>query len=171
MKKNNVLKLEVVKNLSKKEKVEVSKINFENLAKNGGQLHFAGILAHHYVVLAKLNNVVVGYALLYQEFLYKNDLYVMQVAVDKRFQHCGIGSKMYEYAYKYSKGYSYLTSNVNPKNINSQKFHEKMGFRSYGINQYGLIYIKPVKKEINETFKDAKPICFKLKGKDEEKTL
>lgn len=166
-----ILKLYTVKRLSENEKKQVIKINLDNQVENGGQLHYKGILQHDFVVLAKLNHRVVGYVLLYKGFLDARDIYVMQVAIDKQYQHCGIGSKMYDYVYNHSKGFEVVTANVNHSNIVSQKFHEKNGFTCCEENNLGLVYAKVVEKYIDKTFEDAKPIYFKSKKVDEEKTL
>ena len=162
MKERKGLIIEGIKNLNSSDKQQVLKINIENNVKNGGQLHYAGILQHDFVVLAKIANKVVGYALLKSSFLADDDLYVMQVAVDKNLQHLGIGSKLYEYAYKYSKGFPYLTANVNEANGISQGFHKKMGFRHCGYNNLGMIYVRPITKEVINTLDDAKPESFDI---------
>lgn len=159
MKTERNLKIEVVENLSKKEENEVLRINYDNLKQNGGQLHNHGILKHNYAVLAKLNETIVGYTLLLRGVYDFKDLYVMQVAVDRKYHHLGIGSKMYGYVNEHAKGYSMLTSNVNPTNYVSQKFHEKCGFQKCGVNNLGLIYVKNITKDIKNTFENAKP-CY-----------
>ena len=161
------IKIECVKNLSSAEAEEILKINHDNLYVNGGQLHYAGILNHKFAVLAKIDGKVVGYTLLYPGFLVKKDLYVMQVAVDKNYQHLGIGSKMYKYAYEHSKEYSVLTANVNENNNISQNFHLKMGFIKYGNNNLGIIYVNPVTENVKKCFDDARPKCFYIKSNKE----
>ena len=91
---------------------QVFYINNQNLYINGGQLHYKGILLHKYAVLAKIDNIVIGYALLITGFLLDNDLYVMQVAVNKLYQYKGVGSKLYQYFFKHLKGYKIITANV-----------------------------------------------------------
>ena len=97
--------IECVEKMNIVEKHHVLSINNQNLDINGGQLHYPGILEHKYAILAKIDEKIVGYALLLPSFLAENDLYVMQVAVDKKYQHKGIGSKLYNYAYEHSNGY------------------------------------------------------------------
>ena len=169
---DNDLIIECSQNLNEDEKAQVLNINTQNLVANGGQLHYKGILEHKYAILAKINNKVIGYALLMPKVFSNNDLYIMQVAIDKKYQHNAIGSILYEYAYEHSKGYEYLTANANEKNMVSRKFHNKMGFESIGNDSDGIIYAKPISKDITKTFDDAKPVRLKLKEElNEERVL
>ena len=155
--------IEIKKNLDENEKKRVLEINKSNLAKNGGQLHYEGILNHDFVVLVKHQGVVVAYSLLTESFLTKDDLYVMQIAVDNNFKHLGIGAKMYNYTYNHLKDYRYFTANVNASNKISQAFHKKCGFNLVGVNNLGLIYVKPVEKTVALGLSDANKESFDIK--------
>lgn len=155
--------IEIKKIIDEDEAKKVLEINKSNLVKNGGQLHYEGILEHDFIVLVKYQDVVVGYTLLYSSFLIKGDLYVMQVAVDNNFKHLGIGSKMYSYIYKHLKNYKFFTANVNPDNTVSKDFHKKCGFEVLGRNNLGLIYAKQVKKNVKLDLSSANKECFVIK--------
>ena len=156
------LTIEIKKRIDEEEKKRILEINESNLVINGGQLHYKGILQHDFVVLVKCQQVVVGYALLKETFLAKDDIYVMQVAVDNDFKHLGIGTKIYDYTYNYLKGYKYFTANVNPDNIISQDFHNKCGFKLIGENNLGFVYVKNVEKNVKLELSDAKKESFKI---------
>ena len=150
--------------MTRQEANRVLEINQENLDRNGGQLHYEGILSHTYALLAKFRGEVVGYTLLEEDFIFNGDIYAMQVAIDNRFKHIGLGSKMYEYAYNHAKGYKIFTASVNPDNIVSQKFHEKNGFEVAGENNLGLLYARLVKKDALEKFEDGDEVKFDIDG-------
>lgn len=150
--------------MTRQEANRVLEINQENLDRNGGQLHYEGILSHTYALLAKHKEDVVGYMLLEEDFIMHGDIYAMQVAIDNRYKHLGIGSKMYEYAYNHAKGYKIFTASVNPDNIVSQKFHEKNGFEVAGENNLGLLYARLVKKDALEKFEDGDEVKFDIDG-------
>ena len=145
-------------------KKEIKRINSENLIVNGGTLKHEGLLPYDYVLIAIHENKIIGYALLKENFLCQNDIYVMQVAVDKNFQHQGVGSSLYEYAYHYSKGYDYFTASVDKKNPVSQHFHEKCGFCKTDETNLGYNYVKPVTEEVKKSFLDAVPKRYILKN-------
>lgn len=154
--------IEIKRKLEEDERKRVLEINESNLVINGGQLHYKGILQHDFVVLVKHQEVVVGYSLLKEAFLAQNDIYVMQVAVDDSFKHLGIGSKMYNYTYNYLKDYKYFTANVNPDNKISQDFHQKCGFEVIGENNLGLVYVRPVERDVKLGLSDAKKESFQI---------
>ena len=163
------IKFIIKEELSKKEAASIMRICEENHYDNGGTLHFKALeLPCKWTVLAKHDGKVVGYAVLYPEVLEKNDVYVMQVAIDKNYQHLGIGTMLYDYAYRHCKGYSFFTSNVNEQNFVSQAFHEKMGMRKFGIDEDGFMYKKEVGKDVKESFEDAKPEYFETKENEGE---
>ena len=147
--------IEAKKKMSKEEIKNVLEINKSNLAKNGGFLHYEGILQHDYVVLVKYQDEVVAYALLKEAFLRPDDIYVMQVAVDNNFKSFGVGSQMYNYIYKHLKGYRFFTANVNPENTISQNFHKKCGFEVVGKNNLGLVFVRSIKQDAELTISSA----------------
>lgn len=156
--------LEIKRVMTEEECGRVLEINQENLDRNGGQLHYEGILSHTYALLAKHKENVVGYMLLEEDFFFKGDIYAMQVAIDDRYKHLGIGSKMYEYAYAHAKGYKVFTASVNENNTVSQRYHEKNGFEAVEKNDLGLLYLRLInRKDAKHTFDEAEPIVFNVK--------
>ena len=146
------------------EKKRILEINRDTLAKNGGTLHYEGILQHNYAVLVKYKHSVIGYTLLAESFLCDDDIYVMQIAVDNKFKHLGIGSKMYDYTYNHLKNYKVFTANVNINNKISQDFHNKCGFILIGENNLGLIYLKQVKRDVTLDLTSAQKENFIVKN-------
>ena len=61
--------IETLKKLNECDKNQILKINNENLAKNGGTLENEGILPYDYIVVARLNQNIIGYAFLKKRFL------------------------------------------------------------------------------------------------------
>lgn len=151
-------------NIDKDEKKRILEINRDNLAKNGGTLHYEGILQHNYAVLVKYKHSVIGYTLLAESFLCDDDIYVMQVAIDNNFKHLGIGTNMYDYAYKHLKNYKYFTANVNPDNKISKNFHKKCGFKLIGENNLGLVYLKTIENVVELDFTSAQKENFIVKN-------
>lgn len=162
MKKNFECTIEVKKILNKQEAKRVLKINKTNLVENGGTLHFKGILEHDFVVLVKYKQSIIGYTLLNKSFLYDDDIYVEQVAIDNKFKHLGIGTKMYNYIYKHLKNYKKFTANVNINNKISQDFHSKCGFELSGENEYGLTYVKQVNNDVLMDLSSAQQEIFNI---------
>ena len=156
--------LELKEIMTEEECGRVLEINQENLDRNGGQLHYEGILSHTYALLAKHKDDVVGYMLLEEDFIMRGDIYAMQVAIDNRYKHLGIGSKMCEYAYAHAKGYRFFTASVNENNTVSQKYHEKNGFQIAGENNLGLLYVRPIRKDAELSFDGAQPVKFNIDG-------
>lgn len=120
--------IETLKSLNEKDKNQILKINSENLYKNGGELENEGILPHDYIVVARLNEDIIGYAYLKKDFDRKNDMYVCQMAIDKNYQGYGIGTKIYEYIFKHLKGFDSISCHIRIYNPISKSFHEKCGF-------------------------------------------
>lgn len=166
MKKSFEITLEIKNSLNAEEREQVLKINKSNLIKNGGQLRIEGILAHDYVVLAKFREQVIGYTLLKENFLFHDDVYVMQIAMDNNFKGLGIGTKMYQYTYKHLEGYKLFTANVNPDNKISEKLHEKCGFENCGSNSLGIIFARKVKKDAKLHLYSAEKETFIIKTKE-----
>ena len=149
---------------------QVLKINKENLIENGGSLKFDGILPHDYVVVAKSGDKIIGYTLLAENFFLKNDIYIMQVAVDNNYKHKGIGSAMYDFIFKHAKGYKYVAANVGEQNKISYKFHKKLGFEDFGIfNGYRYNFEKPV--DAKEDFKHSSKEIYHFKTKEKQLSL
>lgn len=167
MKDNIFFSIENKSNLTETEKEQVLNINFENLKKNGGQLSQEGILPYDHVVLIKHNEKVIGYTLLKESFCFNDDIYVMQIAVEKKYQQFGIGSAMYNYIYQHSNGYKFFTAKVNFNNKSSQKFHEKNKFSVFGKTNISYVYARSVKKRIKLKLIDGQKEYFKLKFNDE----
>lgn len=121
----------------------------ENHIANGGTLRYLGLCEDaDYLVCIKIKHKIVGYAALKENFLSgllnKKDLYIYQIAIRKKFQGKGFGTKLLNFVIKHSKGYEVVTSNVNPENTASIKLHEKIGMKNYGTCDFGITFIKPV---------------------------
>ena len=102
-------KVYITDNMSQKEENEVQSIITENHVSNGGNLFIDAIFMHNYAVLVSdEKGVVVGYALVSNEFIKENDIYVLQAAIKKDLQGKGIGTKIYDFIKKNSKPYSYF---------------------------------------------------------------
>ena len=151
--------IETLKKLNECDKNQILKINNENLAKNGGTLENEGILPYDYIVVARLNQNIIGYAFLKKDFYRVQDMYVSQIAVDKNYQLQGVGTNMYHYIFKHLKGFESISCHIRIRNLGSKIFHESCGFSSKIDIRYLNNYIAT--KEINDdnllTFDDAKP--------------
>lgn len=133
--------IETLKILNENDKNQILKINNENLAKNGGTLENEGILPYDYLVVARLNQNIIGYAFLKKDFYRKNDMYVSQIALDKNYQREGIGTKIYEYIFKHLKGFNSISCHIRIYNLGSRLFHESCGFMLKHDNQFINNYI------------------------------
>lgn len=151
--------IETLKKLNECDKNQILKINNENLAKNGGTLENEGILPYDYIVVARLNQNIIGYAFLKKDFYRVQDMYVSQIAVDKNYQLQGVGTNMYHYIFKHLKGFESISCHIRIRNSGSKIFHESCGFSAKIDIRYLNNYIAT--KEINDdnllTFYDAKP--------------
>lgn len=119
--------------LSKEEHIQVDGILQENHARNGGTLHMGFVFdtGLNILVTDKKDNVV-GYILLCNNYMNKNDVYITQIAVKKSMQGKGLASKMYEFLKKNSKPYSFITAHVRSDNAASLALHKSQGFENVG---------------------------------------
>lgn len=127
-------------------------IALENHISNGGTLRYLNLVknASDYVLYCAYNNKVIGFLALTKSFLYKNDIYLMQIAVKKQFQKMGIGTALIKYLKSHSKQYKYITSNVRKDNIPSQKLHEKNNFKKIYETEDEYVYCQKTKKIFNK---------------------
>ena len=129
----------------------------ENSIVNGGSLKFNHLyLSSDYILYATLNDKIVGFIYLANEFILENDLYLMQIVVKKNMQNLGIGSRMINHLKKHCKQFSCITSNVRPDNVASLNFHKKNGFKVVGENEYGLTLAKRINKLFNNKLSTEK---------------
>ena len=156
--------IETLKSLNENDKNQILKINNENLAKNGGTLENEGILPYDYLVVARLNKNIIGYAYLKKDLYRIGDLYIAQIAVNTNYQREGIGTKIYEYIFKYLKGFNSISCHIRIYNLGSRLFHENCGFSSKidleHINNY--IATKNVTEANLLSIDEAKPEEFVL---------
>ena len=151
-------KVYITDNMSQKEENEVQSIITENHVSNGGNLFIDAIFMHNYAVLVSdEKGVVVGYALVSNEFIKENDIYVLQAAIKKDLQGKGIGTKIYDFIKKNSKPYSYFTASASEENIQSVNFHKKQGFEEIGYGGFvfdlsSLKNRKELKSGVSEKF-------------------
>ena len=130
---------------------ECEKIAQENNVINGGALIYADLYVYsNYILYCTVNDKLVGYIYLTKDVIVNNDIYIMQIAINKAMQGLGIGSIMVDYLKRHSRQFSCITSNVRPDNKKSYIFHKKNGFKIVGENQHGLIFVKKTKKIFNK---------------------
>lgn len=98
---------------------------------NGGNLIYRGLVkggASDYLVCAlDESNKVVGFLALADNFYGENDMYVMQIVVDKRYLRKGIASRMIDCAIIHSKGYDFFMADVRKDNIESNCLFSSKG--------------------------------------------
>ncbi len=166
----DVIKVCLVNRKDRESYERIEDINLENLVRNGGTLRFEGILYHDYAVVAKIKDRIVGYTLLAKNFFLDDDIYVMQIAVDNKFKGVGVGSAMYDYVEKHSKGFKHFTANVNKNNIASKCFHEKFGFSPFG-EEGNTQYSYSKKVNAKKDFSDKEVYFYPIKKKEHESEL
>ena len=166
------IKIGIKQKLNIAEAERISQICEENRAENGGTLHYYALgLPSKYIALVKHMKNVIGYAILYPDVLVDNDIYVMQVAIDKKYHHLGIGTKLYQYCYNHSKGYSCMTANAHKTNFVSQNFHKKFGMEDIGFTGDSYVYCREIEKNISKNFENAKPETFEVDEKMIEEAI
>ena len=129
----------------------------ENNIKNGGKLVYQGLVScANYVMYCTYKDEVVGYVALDENFAYKGDIYILQVAVKKEFQHQGVGTTMFNYLFHHSKQYRCITSNVRKDNECSLKLHKKFGFSLMDLDDKQFDLIAKPKRFFNKNLKITK---------------
>ena len=130
-------------------------IALQNHVKNGGTLRYLGLVrgADYLIFIKDSHNDVVAFASLNKSFILKKDIYVMQVAVEKNHQRLGLGTKLYKYLIRHSKGYKYITSNVKKNNVASNCLHRKLGFKIIGEMGDDYLYAYKTNKILNRNMK------------------
>lgn len=71
---------------------------------------------------------------------YEKFLYVDRIAVKSDYQNQNIGSNLYDYVKKWSKGIEVPVTaevNIHPPNPGSMRFHIRHGFEQVGVLQHG----------------------------------
>lgn len=154
------IEIKLTNNKNKKIVDECEEIALENHVSNGGTLRYTNLVKHasDYVLYCTYNNRVIGFLALKEDFLLKNDIYLMQIAVKKQFQNMGIGTALIKYIKSHSKQYKYITSNVRKDNVASQKLHEKNNFKISNETTDEYIYCLRVKKIFNKKFNIEKEL-------------
>lgn len=86
-------------------------------------------------IVAKLNNIVVGFAGIWKSV---DDVHITNIVVNKKFRKQNIGSlmlsKLIELA-KLEPNISSITLEVNSNNIDAIKLYEKFGFKVVGLRK------------------------------------
>ena len=102
---------------------ECEKLALQNHRRNGGTLRCLGLVESYadYLVYAVKDNKIVGFVAVTKDWMGKNDLYLMQSAIDNNYKGQRIAPTMYDYILKHSKGYDYVTAHIMNYNTNSQK--------------------------------------------------
>ena len=93
------------------------------------------------IIVAKKNNRVVGYVILYSSegkkkgYRYRKQLEVAAMGIDKDYRNQKIGTQLLEYikAYALENGYTDLRLTVNEENANAIHLYEKVGFKVKNI--------------------------------------
>ena len=138
------------------------KIAFENNVENGGTLRFLGLVGYaDYIMYCTCDDKVVGFAALNENFAYKNDIYILQIAVKKEFQNQGVGTELFEYLFHHSKQYRCITSNVKKGNESSLKLHKKFGFILMNLDGEHFDLIARPKKIFNKDLRVTKKVQTK----------
>lgn len=151
--------IETLKHLNEDDKNQILKINNDNLAKNGVTLENESILPHDYLVVARLNYNIIGYAFLKKNFYRIGDMYVSQIALDKNYQRESVGTKIYKYIFKHLKGFKSISCHVGIQNSDSRLFYESLGF-TFKIDMKCLNSYIATKSVVGNNllaFGDAKP--------------
>lgn len=163
MEKNkNLISIEIKTKLSKNEEESINKIGEENSYQNGGKLFYAGIQPFDYVCLAKKDSDVIGFSFLLKSFLSKNDLYILQSAINKNYQNLGVSNALYNYIYSHSKDFDCITCGVLSNDKSSYKFYENQGFVLMpNTTDFGFYLMKNSNKE-SLSINNAKPKTYQL---------
>lgn len=83
------------------------------------------------VIVAKLDNVVVGFAAIWRTI---DDAHITNIVTNKNYRNIGIGSKLLEELIKITKEYklSSITLEVHEENISAQNLYKKYQFKILG---------------------------------------
>lgn len=82
--------------------------------------------------VAKKNNEIVGFAGILPII---DEIDIMNIVVKKDKRNLGIGSLLLEKIIDFSRDYTYITLEVNAKNIPAIKLYEKYGFKQVGLRK------------------------------------
>ena len=100
---------------------------------NGGQLMREGeeVLPECRKIVCAVDehNKVIGYCGLKRNYLIDGDIYISQIAIDKKHTHQGVGTALIEYVKKNFKNYSFLSAHIKNTNVYSQATFNKEGFK------------------------------------------
>lgn len=127
----------------------------ENHVNKGGFLSNFSIVYDHctHLITAYIGEHLVGFCGLNSGCHIKKggedtDLHIMQIGVTKKAQGYGVATQMLNYIKEHSKGFNYMSSDVNIKNTPSRKLFEHNGFQSVQSKSdpNTLIYVKKVKE-------------------------
>ncbi|MCL2755678.1 MAG: GNAT family N-acetyltransferase [Firmicutes bacterium] len=131
----------------------------KNHGSNGGTLRLGFIdviFCSDYLTIAKETNTqdVVGYAGLQ----FKDEKWsVYQVAIDPKYQGCGIGTAIYDYIFQHLKGINKLHVHIAKENTVSLALHEKFGFTGYEDDHTFPAFERIVGDEAIYTMCEAQP--------------
>ena len=106
--------------------------------KNGGTLHFSGLVGDSDVIIcAKHNNKVIGYVCLKYYDCLPNGIYIEQIAVSKEYMQKGVGTKLLNNAKHYSaqKGVKSMYANCRISNISSNKLFKLCLFDKFIMDE------------------------------------
>lgn len=160
--KDNIFFVEVKTNLTEIKINNINKIADKNSYKNGGKLFFAGIQPFDYVCLAKTNENVIGFSFLKKSFMSKNDLYILQSAVDNNYANKGVSSAMYDYIYSHSKDFDCITCSALSNDKQTLKFYQSNGFTYLPRKtDFGFYLIKKANKD-SLSIDNAKPQAYQF---------
>lgn len=86
------------------------------------------------ILTAKFDNKIVGFISMYCA---ANEGYICNIAVEKNYRKCGIGTSLMNDIITLSKGkdLKFLTLEVRESNTGAIKFYEKLGFITLGIRK------------------------------------
>lgn len=82
--------------------------------------------------VAKQDNEIVGFAGILPII---DEIDIMNIVVKKDKRNLGIGSLLLEKIIDFSRDYTYITLEVNAKNIPAIKLYEKYGFKQVGLRK------------------------------------
>lgn len=86
------------------------------------------------ILVAKLDDKIVGFISMYHA---ADEGYICNIAVEKNFRKCGIGTCLINEAVAHSKNKNlkFLTLEVRESNMGAIKFYEKLGFTKLGMRK------------------------------------
>ena len=74
---------------------------------------------------------LIGFLALAEEYLAEGDIYIAQALVDDKYQNKGVATELMKHLMTHSKGYKYVTAEVNFDNAASNKLFQKAGFEVF----------------------------------------